>query len=100
MYHKLFIQSGLDNPKGGWDMVAQNSVEDLHKSRPAASLVGQFRTYRVAEKFGLSINEFLTMPKWISDVVLTDARLQHHQELRQISALESNINKDEERARK
>ena len=49
---------------------------------------------------GLGINEFLTMPKWISDIVLTDARLQHHQELKQISNLESNIAKDEERESK
>lgn len=100
MYHTLFIKPGLDNPKGGWDMVSQNSVEDMHKSRPAASLVAQFRAYRVPDKFGLSIKDFLSMPKWISDVILTDARLQHQQELKQISSLENTIGKDEEKARK
>lgn len=100
IYHTLFIKPGLLDSNGSWDMVATNHVEDTYEARLVSSTLGQFRTYRVPEKFGIGIDAFLNLPKWLSDTILNDARLQHRQELHQIAKTEDDINREEERRNK
>lgn len=100
IYHTLFVKPGLTSANGSWDMVSENDVEDANSARLSASIVGQFRTYRVAEKFGIGIDAFLNQPKWLSDTILNDARLQHRQELQQISNIDRDLARDEENKNK
>lgn len=95
MYHGLFVKDGVINPKGSWDMVAVNSVEDSHESRLAASIVSQFRAYKIYDRFGMSLKEFLTTPKWLGDIIMKDAKLQQRQEMEQLAKAEDAANKNE-----
>lgn len=95
MYHSLFIKKGIYKNRGSWDMVAENNVEDVHETSYVASLIGQFRTYRVYDKFGIDFKGFLSLPKWLADMLLKDARIQHSKELDYMDAAENKAKRGE-----
>lgn len=99
LYHRIFI-SGLGThakEQNPMDMVEVNDTEDLKELSYLSSLVRGFRTSMLAERFGLSIKEWLDMPKYLADIIREDSRLESEQEADRINAAEREQKKEEDK---
>ena len=70
------------------DLVLLNDTEDLKQLSYLSSLIRSFRTSMLAERFGLSIKEWLDMPKYLADIIREDSSMESAQEAARIKPLE------------
>ena len=78
------------------ELVELNDTEDLRELSYLSSLVRGFRTSMLAERFGLSIKEWLDMPKYLADVIREDSRLESEQDAKRIAIAERERKKEED----
>lgn len=90
MYYRLFVNGIGEDAKEQYplDTVEVNDTEDLHELSFTASLIRSFRTTMLYERFGLSIKDWLEMPKHLADEIRNDSRMESAQEADRITALE------------
>ena len=98
MYYRIFINGIGEDAKEQepMDVVQVNDVEDLHELSYTSSLIRSFRTTMLYERFGLSIKEWLDMPKPLADEIRNDSRMESAQEAERIKALEREQKKKED----
>lgn len=99
LYHRLFISGTGEYAKEQevMDLVLLNDTEDLKQLSYLSSLIRGFRTSMLAERFGLSIKEWLDMPKYLADVIREDSSMESAQEAERIKQAERDQKKEEEK---
>ena len=73
-YADIFKTANLDDESRPFALSEVNNVDGLHELGPVYTRIRHFRLYNVHERYGISLIEFLHMPRHISDMILNECQ--------------------------
>lgn len=77
-----------------------NDVEDLDELSFRRNAITTFRTFRVTERYGLSIKEWLDMPKSLADDILNQCVLEQEYDMQLSQKVQREVANDEKAEQK
>lgn len=73
-YADIFKTANLDDDEHPYALSEVSHVDGLHELGPVYTRIRQFRLYNIHERYGISLIEFLHMPRHISDMILSECQ--------------------------
>ncbi len=86
-YDTTFGLHSHDNDNEPLSLVTMHKKEQFVESGRLRTTMRAFRKHRVAHHYGLSLNEFLSMPRYLNRMILADCEESEKEEAQRAKAL-------------
>lgn len=90
LYFNLFIRKPEQRDFFPMDLVTPNDTEDLNELSYLGKVIGDYRKHSILERYGLDLMQYLGLPKYLSEAIALDSRLETIEQNKKLKALPGN----------